>query len=65
MKQAFVESTFEQYRKFTCRERFLDEMNHLVPWSELVAVIEPVYSKADGLGRPPVGIERMLRVLCL
>jgi len=65
MQQTFAEASFEQYRKTTRRERFLDEMNRVVPWAELVAVIEPVYPKADGPGRPPVGIERMLRVLCL
>ena len=65
MQQTFAEASFEQYRKSTRRERFLDEMNRVVPWAELVAVIEPVYPKAEGPGRPPVGIERMLRVLCL
>lgn len=65
MQQTFAEASFEQYRKSTRRERFLDEMNRVVPWAELVAVIEPVYPKADGPGRPPVGIERMLRLLCL
>ena len=61
-QQTFAEIPFEQYRKSTRRERFLDEMNRVVPWAELVAVIEPVYPKADGPGRPPVGIERMLRL---
>jgi IS5 family transposase len=65
MQQTFAEASFEPYRKTTRRERFLDEMNRVVPWAALVAVIEPVYPKADGPGRPPVGIERMLRVLCL
>ena len=65
MQQTFAEASFEQNRKSTRRERFLDEMNRVVPWAELVAVIEPVYPKADGPGRPPVGIERLLRVLCL
>ena len=65
MQQTFAEASFEQYRKSTRRERFLDEMNHVVPWTELVAVIEPIYPKADGPGRPPVGIERMLRLHCL
>jgi len=40
-------------------------MNRVVPWAELVAVIEPVSPTADGPGRPPVGIERMLRLPCL
>jgi len=65
MQQTFVEATFEQYRKPTRCERFLDEMNRMVLWAELVAVIEPVYPKADGSGRPPIGIDQMLRVLCL
>ncbi|MEK6803057.1 MAG: IS5 family transposase [Nitrospirota bacterium] len=64
-QQTFAEVPFEQYRKFTRQERFLDEMNRVVPWAELVVVIEPVYPKADGPGRPPVGVERMLRLHCL
>ena len=64
-QQTFAEVTFEQYRKPTRREQFLNEMARVVPWAELVAVIEPVYPKADGPGRPPVGIERMLRLHCL
>lgn len=64
-QQTFAEVTFEQYRKPTRRERFLDEMNRVVPWSDLVAVIGPVYPKAEGPGRPPVGVERMLRLHCL
>lgn len=41
-QQTFAEVTFEQYRKPTRREQFLNEMNRVVPWAELVAVIEPV-----------------------
>jgi IS5 family transposase len=48
-----------------CRERFLEKMTRVVPWEDLVAVIEPVYPKAEGPGRPPVGVERMLRLQCL
>ena len=40
-------------------------MNRVVTWAELVAAIEPVYPKAEGPGRPPVGVERMLRLHCL
>jgi IS5 family transposase len=65
LQQTLAEVTVEQYRKPTRREQFLDAMNRVVPWAELVAVIEPVYPKADGPGRPPVGIERMLRLHCL
>lgn len=64
-QSTFAEVTFEHYRKPTRREQFLDEMNRVVPWADLVAVIEPVYPQADGPGRPPVGIDRMLRLHCL
>lgn len=36
-----------------------------MPWADLVAAIEPVYPKAEGPGRPPVGVERRLRRHCL
>jgi IS5 family transposase len=52
---------FETYRKRTRRDEFLDTMNALVPWAELCAVIEPHYPKR-GNGRPPIGLERMLRL---
>ena len=52
---------FERYRRPTKRDEFLAAMNGLVPWSDLCAVIEPHYPKA-GNGRPPIGLERMLRM---
>ena len=52
---------YEQYRKPTKRDIFLATMEKIVPWSELCSVIEPYYPKA-GNGRPPVGLERMLRM---
>jgi IS5 family transposase len=52
---------YEQYRKPTKRDVFLATMERLVPWEELCGVIEPHYPKA-GNGRPPVGLERMLRM---
>jgi transposase, IS5 family len=64
-QQTLAEVTFEPYRQPTRREQFLTEMHRVVPWADLVAVIEPVYPKADGPGRPPVGVERMLRLHCL
>lgn len=54
-------SGFEQYRKPTRRDLFLQTMERLIPWRDLAAVIEPHYPKAGG-GRPPVGVERMLRM---
>jgi transposase, IS5 family len=52
---------FERYRKPTRREAFLAQMDRLVPWAELGALIEPHYPKA-GNGRPPIGLQRMLRI---
>ncbi len=52
---------FEQYRKPTRRDQFLETMDRIVPWDALCAVVEPVYPK-PGNGRPPLGLERMLRI---
>ena len=52
---------YEQYRRPTKRDVFLATMEEIVPWTELCAVIEPHYPK-PGNGRPPVGLERMLRM---
>lgn len=52
---------YEQYRKPTKRDVFLATMEQIVPWADLCSVIEPHYPKA-GNGRPPVGLERMLRM---
>jgi len=59
-----AQSGFERYTKKTRRALFLEEMEQVVPWAELCALIEPVYPKA-GPGRPPVGMERMLRIYFL
>jgi len=52
---------YEQYRKPTRRDLFLATMEGIVPWEALCSVIEPHYPKA-GNGRPPVGLQRMLRM---
>ena len=52
---------FEPHRRPTRRDEFLDTMNRIVPWADLCAVIEPHYPKR-GNGRPPIGLERMLRI---
>ena len=55
---------FERYGKKTRRAEFLEEMEQVVPWKNLCTLIEPHYPKA-GNGRPPVGVERMLRMYFL
>ncbi len=53
---------FDKYRKKTRKERFLDDMEKIIPWAELAEAIEPFYPKPKGAGRRPVGVERMLRI---
>jgi len=62
MKQQTLASqaSFEKYGRKSRRELFLDEMEMVVPWAELEALVEPHYPKA-GNGRRPVGLQIMLR----
>jgi IS5 family transposase len=65
MKQlTFATTGFERYSKATRRALFLAEMDKVVPWPRLCALIEPFYPK-QGNGRPPIGLERMLRIYFL
>ena len=61
---SFAASEYAGKKKATRRERFLAEMEKVVPWKELEALIEPYYPKGKR-GRPPIGIERMLRIYFL
>ena len=62
MKQTTFESlAWSNKGKVTRRERFLAEMNAVIPWSRLLALIEPHYPKA-GNGTQPMPMERMLRI---
>src|SRR5690348_4048401 len=65
MKQLTLAAVgFERYARTTRRAEFLAEMERVVPWPALCALIEPSYPK-PGNGRPPVGVERMLRIYFL
>jgi hypothetical protein len=59
-----MQSGFEKFARKSRRECFLDEMDKIVPWGGLVALVEPYYPKGES-GRPPVGLERMLRLYFL
>jgi IS5 family transposase len=59
-----MSNVFERYSKKTRRAVFLEEMDHVVPWSDLCSLVEPHYPKA-GKGRRPVGVGRMLRIYFL
>ncbi len=58
------QASFEKHGRKSKRELFLDQMNQVVPWSELLALVEPHYPKA-GNGRQPVGLAIMLRTYFL
>jgi len=59
---SFAQAEYEKKKKRTRREVFLEQMEQVVPWSRLAAVIEPHYPKSGKRGRPPIGLERMLRM---
>ena len=66
MKQLTLAASrgFEKHGRATRKAEFLARMEGLIPWAEFCALIEPHYPKA-GNGRPPVGVERMLRMYCI
>ena len=61
---SFAQTEFAAKKKITRREKFLARMEEVLPWAQLLAVIAPHYPKGER-GRPPVGLERMLRVYFL
>lgn len=62
MKQTtFASAAWDRKGKVTRRERFLAEMDAVIAWARLMALIEPHYPKAGG-GRHPHPLERMLRI---
>jgi IS5 family transposase len=62
MKQQSLagQAVFEKYGRKSRRELFLEEMEGIVPWSAMEALVRPHYAKA-GNGRQPVGLSIMLR----
>ena len=63
-QRTFASMAWAQKGKVTRRERFLAEMDAVIPWARLLAAIAPHYPKA-GQGRQPIGLERMLRIYFL
>jgi IS5 family transposase len=63
-QRTFASVAWTQKGKVTRRERFLAEMDAVIPWEPLHALIEPHYPKA-GRGRQPLGLEKMLRIYFL
>src|SRR5271156_5660313 len=63
-QRTFASLAWNGKGKVTRRERFLGEMDAVIPWPRLVRLIEPHYPKA-GQGRQPLGLEKMLRIYFL
>jgi hypothetical protein len=59
-----AQGSFEKYGRKTRREKFLEEADQIMPWAELLALIDPYYPK-PGNGRPPIGLGIMLRIYFL
>ena len=52
-------------KKRTRREKFLCDMDRVVPWVRLIGVVEPLYPTSGRVGCQPTGVTRMLRMYCL
>src|SRR5437588_4558929 len=63
-QRTFASLAWNGKGKVTRRERFLAEMDAVIPWKRLIGLIEPHYPKA-GQGRQPLGLEKMLRIYFL
>jgi IS5 family transposase len=63
-QRTFASLAWNGKGKVTRRERFLAEMDAVIPWPRVVRLIEPHYPKA-GQGRQPLGLEKMLRIYFL
>ena len=59
---SFAQAEYAGKKKQTRRDLFLAQMQAVVPWARLLAIIEPHYPKSGQRGRPPLGLERMLRM---
>jgi IS5 family transposase len=62
---SFASYEFAQKKRVTRREKFLAEMEQVVPWARLEALIEPAYPTGGRVGRQPIGVWRMLRMYFL
>jgi len=63
-QRTFASMAWQAKGKVTRRERFLAEIDAVIPWTRLLGLIAPHYPKA-GNGRQPLGMEKMLRIYFL
>ena len=60
----FSDMEYSGRKRVTQKEKFLQEMNDIIPWADWVGKIQPYYPTGKR-GRPPRGIEVMLRMYLL
>ena len=63
-QQCFTDIEYSNRKKKTKREEFLETMDEIIPWEEWVGIIKPYYPTGKR-GRPPVNLEKMLRMYLL
>jgi IS5 family transposase len=64
-QRSFASAEHAMKKRQTRREKFLGEMERIVPWARLMAVVEPLYPTSGRVGRQPTGLAKMLRMYCL
>jgi len=64
-QSGFTDLEYAQKKRLTRREKFLNEMEPVMPWSDLIALVEPHYPKSGKQGRPPKDLESMFRIHCM
>jgi IS5 family transposase len=62
VQSTFSELEYASKKKQTRRDCFLAEIEAVTPWAVLANTVAPHYPSSGGRGRPPIGLERMLRL---
>ncbi len=62
MQISFSDVEYDHKKKVTRRDRFLAKIEAVTPWALLIEALEEHYPTSGRRGRPPIGLERMLRM---
>lgn len=62
-QQSFADMEYTNRKRRTKRDKFLEIMEEVIPWDEWTTLVEPYYPNSKR-GRPPRGVETMLRCIC-
>jgi len=64
-QRSFSELEYMGKKRLTRREKFLNEMDLIIPWASLLSLIEPYYPTSGRRGRQPIGLSKMFRIHCM